>query len=116
MWLDPKYYPVRIAVLVTVAVMLFLFVQTTHAADKTFPMGKEINANIALCLEEGFAKTLADQDDQTPILLMTGRCAVLAVPIKFVRFVYKNGEISVYEADVRGVKVYAVTNWKAESL
>lgn len=127
MWLEPKYYPIRIAVLVTVAVMLFVFVQTTHAKDKTFPLNEAIPEQFVACLDQADAEKIikTDVNDHEKLqevvdeMAMGRKCLQIRTMVTYKKLILrltKDGvKYSVYEAEVAGTQLFVpMKGWAAK--
>lgn len=118
--LSPKNWKYRMALWMTIFFVLLAWVligQAQNARDKTFPIGKEFVARIAICNDLEFAQQVADEEDGIEIYFFTGFCHLVQAPTTFHKtlFTSKKGNY-VYEVTIGGEKYFAISNWKPFSI
>lgn len=117
--MNEKWYPLRVAVLFAIAMLLSCVAHGQSSREKTFPLNKEFVATVAVCSNEQYAKEVAEDGPATfQFLAVMGACMAGTTKVTYLRLIYtsKDGTMRVYEVSIAGHKVFAVTDWKAESI
>lgn len=120
---SPQYQPLRVVILAMLAIVLgWGVIKPSHgqnARAKTFPYGKQFVAAVAVCSTEQYAKEVADDESASifSFYRMMGACEAGQVEVKYLRQVYSSTHgYGVYEVEIAGHKVFAITDWKPDSI
>lgn len=116
---NERWYPLRVAVLFTIAMLLSCVAHAQSNRERTFPLNKEFTATVAVCSNEQYAKDVAEDGPATfQFLTAMGACMAGTTKVTYLRLIYtsKDGKSRVYEVEIAGHKVFSITDWEHLSI